>query len=139
MKTERHRRFSAWLANEIDSRGMSQSELGRLIGVPQGSVHHWISGRNVPKGYYCNLIADALNIDRDTVLAIAGHRPPKPTVDPLAPEVALMAKIERIAWTPAMVQLIGGMLDNLIALNPKVRKQDSAQFVGNPRTSGEWQ
>lgn len=134
MKTDRHRRFATWLNDEMDSRGMSQSELGRLLGLPQGSIHHWTSGRNLPRPYFCNLIADALNIDRDTVLAIAGHRPPKPAVDPLAPEVALMAKIERIEWRPETVQLIGGMLDNLITLYPKVRKQKPPQFDGEPHS-----
>ena len=63
MKTDRHHRFATWLTNEMDDRGISQSELGRLLGLPQGSIHHWTSGRNLPRPYFCNAIADALNID----------------------------------------------------------------------------
>src|SRR5687768_15256517 len=66
--------FGAWLAREIKRAGMNQKEFADAAGVGTSTVSRWINGR-VPDAQYCDLIADALQLDIDDVLARAGYRP----------------------------------------------------------------
>ena len=139
MKTvARNRHFGEWLEAELDDRGLSQSAFARRISSDAGTVSHWVHGRRMPSPESCRKLADALNVNRDSLLALAGHRAMEDTPDPLAPELALMAKIKRIRWTDTQVQLVGGLLDDLTRLYPKEGKQQAANggtvARANPRT-----
>lgn len=50
--------------------GLSESRMGRLIGVNPAAVRHWVHGRNYPTRERLPLIAKAL---RTTVFDLAGH------------------------------------------------------------------
>ncbi len=76
--SERGLRFARWLENELDRHGWTQSEFANRL--PGGeSVHskvsRWILGERIPSTEQCQVIATALDIHLDEVLAAAGHRP----------------------------------------------------------------
>lgn len=71
-------KFSQWLRQELLRRDMKQADLARFVGTSTGAVSDWVNGKTVPSPASVDLIADALRIDPDRVLTIAGHRPRLP-------------------------------------------------------------
>ena len=67
--------FSEWLRNWLEEEFMSQSELARQIGAYPSLVSKWVNGVQRPRPEQCRLIAEALGLPLDYVLAHAGHRP----------------------------------------------------------------
>ncbi|MDP9354733.1 MAG: helix-turn-helix domain-containing protein [Chloroflexota bacterium] len=67
--------FSAWLRSYLEEEDMSQSELAREIGAYPSLVSKWVNGVQRPRPEQCRLIAEALSLPLDEVLAYAGHRP----------------------------------------------------------------
>ena len=64
----------------------------------------------MPTPLHADLIADALGVDLDTVLALAGHRPNVDPDDP--PEIAdLIAMIRKTQMHPDRVAGLRSMLD----------------------------
>ena len=49
-------------------RGLSQRELGKLIGVSQKAIDYWERGVNEPKSSYIVIIADYFDVSADYLL-----------------------------------------------------------------------
>jgi transcriptional regulator with XRE-family HTH domain len=89
--------FAEWFRKQLDRRGWSQADFARAAGLAHATVSTWYRGVRVPDPESCDRIADALHIDVETVLRMAGHLPPEPADDP--PEVAeLIAMLRRVHW-----------------------------------------
>lgn len=63
--------IAEFLQQQIEA-GLTRSRLAQRIGVHQSYISRWLNGE-VPGPRLCRQIADALDIQRSTVLAMAGH------------------------------------------------------------------
>lgn len=68
--------FSEWLLTEIESRGLSYSEVARRGGLSHARISQVISGSN-PGADFCTSIARALDLPPERVFRIAGLLPPR--------------------------------------------------------------
>lgn len=98
----------SWLRRQLTRREWSAADLARRLDVPSARVSEWISGKRRPNPQTCIRLADALGVDPDTVLAIAGHRiTPAPLEDPKADLVAL---IQRADLSPETISAMTAMV-----------------------------
>lgn len=89
--------FGRWLQRQLDRRDWTQADFMRAGGFSRSGVSSWIRGERIPDPKYCDLIADALHVDVETVLRKAGHLPEEPADDP--PElVELFGMMRRVDW-----------------------------------------
>jgi transcriptional regulator with XRE-family HTH domain len=111
--------FARWLDVTMQSRGLSQAELARAVGVADTQVSRWRRGQVVPTLRYLQQIADTFDVPRATLDRLAGypvaevpHEPPRVFEDP-ADQAALAAyeahfrqvleeKIPRALWQAYM-------------------------------------
>ena len=107
------RDFADWLDRQLRRRGMSQAEFARRLETSSGTVNRWLHGAEPrkPSPASCDLIADVLGVDRDEVLAIAGHRPPDEELAPDDPRRELIALVKRVRWTPERAGTIRALLE----------------------------
>lgn len=117
--------FAAWLTRQLARREMTPAEFGKKIGVPTSTVTRWINEGRRPTTRNSDLIADALGVDLDTVLALVGHRPNADPDDP--PELAdLFAYIRRLRPDGRKVAMIRALVTSIEAV-------DRAEVAGQPR------
>lgn len=75
--------FSEWFKRELLRREWSQADFAKRSKLAPSTVSAWATGDRTPDPESCDLIADVMLVDRDRVLALAGHR----SLDrPLAPD-----------------------------------------------------
>jgi transcriptional regulator with XRE-family HTH domain len=67
--------FADWLLNEMQRRGLSQSELARKAGLAQATISYVLSGERNPGSEFCLGVAKALNIPPEIVFQRAGLFP----------------------------------------------------------------
>ena len=70
--------ISDWLAEELEQRAWSSSELARRAGISQSSVSNVLTGKQVPGLEFCKAVAQALDTPVTEVLRMAGHLPALP-------------------------------------------------------------
>lgn len=75
LMSEEHVLFGDWLWEHLNQRGWGVSDFAERASVSPSSVSRWASNKRLPDPPSCVLIAGALNLDVDTVLERAGHRP----------------------------------------------------------------
>lgn len=66
--------FGDWLKSEMDRRGLSITELAEKMDVRTGTVSRWVNNQRIPEPSMTIRIADAMALDPDVVLDMAGHR-----------------------------------------------------------------
>src|SRR4051812_39762977 len=66
-------KFAGWLAATMQSRGLSQAQLARSVGVADTQVSRWRRGHVVPTVQYLQRIADAFGVDRVTLDRLVGY------------------------------------------------------------------
>ena len=62
--------FAANLRRIMENRGMTQSELGRAVGISQGNVSMYVTGRREPRATFVLRIATALGVTTDELLGV---------------------------------------------------------------------
>jgi transcriptional regulator with XRE-family HTH domain len=102
--------FAVWLQRQLQRREMTQADFARRLNTSSGVVNRWIREERTPSPANCDLIADVLHVDRDEVLALAGHRPLDLELAPDDPRRDLKALIDRVAWDEERVDTVRGML-----------------------------
>jgi transcriptional regulator with XRE-family HTH domain len=70
--------FSAWLIEQIEECGWSQSELGRRAGLGNATVSRIVSDMRAPGPDVCLAIARALREPPEKIFCLAGILPPVP-------------------------------------------------------------
>src|SRR5438067_1614214 len=65
-------RFGGWLEASMRSRGLTQAQLARSVGVADTQVSRWRRGQVVPTVQYLQRIADTFGIDRVTLDQLVG-------------------------------------------------------------------
>lgn len=73
------RKFSNYLKNLIESRGLSMRQASLQGGMDHGAAGRFIRGRR-PHRDSCLLLAEVLEVDANEMLAMAGYEP-MPVVD----------------------------------------------------------
>ena len=66
-------RFAVWLNAAMTSRGLSQADLARALGVADAQVSRWRRGQVVPTVQSLQRMAEALGVDRVTLDGLAGY------------------------------------------------------------------
>src|SRR3954449_12274867 len=66
-------RFGGWLEASMRSRGLTQAQLARSVGVADTQVSRWRRGQVVPTVQYLQRIADAFGVDRVTLDRLVGY------------------------------------------------------------------
>lgn len=87
--------FSSWFGKQLERREWNQRDFSGRSGFSSSTISRWITGASIPDATNCDQIADVLGVDRDLVLAIAGHRPPDTPIDPDDPRERVIALIRR--------------------------------------------
>ena len=62
--------FADNLRRIMRDRGMTQAELGRMVGISQGNVSMYVTGRREPRATYLLRIATALGVTTDELLGV---------------------------------------------------------------------
>jgi transcriptional regulator with XRE-family HTH domain len=70
---EARARFSGWLATTMQTRGLSQAQLARSVGVADTQVSRWRRGQVVPTVQYLQRIADTFGVQRATLDRLVGY------------------------------------------------------------------
>jgi transcriptional regulator with XRE-family HTH domain len=78
------------------------------MGVSSGAVSEWINGKRRPIPQTCIRLAEAFDVDPDTVLAIAGHRSATAPLDD--PKADLIALIRRADLSPETIYAMSAMV-----------------------------
>jgi transcriptional regulator with XRE-family HTH domain len=65
-------RFAGWLEASMSSRGLSQAQLARSMGVADTQVSRWRRGQVVPSLQYLQRLADAFGVERVTLDRLVG-------------------------------------------------------------------
>jgi transcriptional regulator with XRE-family HTH domain len=97
------RDIASWIRRQLDRQEWSAADLARHSGIPPSRISEWLSGKRTPSSASCLKLADAFNADPDYVLALAGHRPPTPPLQPQDPRTELIALLKRVRLTPDRV------------------------------------
>jgi len=90
-------RFGDWLRAELARREWSIADLARRARIDPSAVGRWARNDRLPDPQSCDLLADALGVDVDRVLTLAGHRPnieALPVDDDRATIAALLRQVE---------------------------------------------
>lgn len=67
--------FSIWLASELRSRKLNQSQLATYLGLNSSSVNRWLTRGGLPSARVAEEIAALFRMDPAEVLRLAGHKP----------------------------------------------------------------
>jgi len=70
--------FGYWLLNEMNTRGLTQTDLGYRARVSQATISHVLNHRRMPSATLCGAIARSLRISPETVFRAAGLLPSLP-------------------------------------------------------------
>lgn len=66
-------RFAHWLSATMQSRGLTQAELARAVGVADTQVSRWRRGQVVPTVHYLQKLAESLGVPRSGLDVLAGY------------------------------------------------------------------
>jgi len=85
--------FSAWLADQLSERGMTQADLSRASGISPTSIANLLNGHRSPGADACSKIAIAFRMPEETIFRIAGiMRPAKDDLSPKKRQLIHMAE-----------------------------------------------
>src|SRR5258708_34951064 len=65
-------RFAGWLQASMHSRGLTQAQLARSVGVADTQISRWRRGQVVPTLQYLQRLADTFGIERMTLDQLVG-------------------------------------------------------------------
>src|SRR5436309_14785314 len=71
-RDEGRTRFAGWLSNTMSSRGLTQAQLARSVGVADTQVSRWRRGQVVPTLQYLQRLADTFGVERITLDQLVG-------------------------------------------------------------------
>jgi transcriptional regulator with XRE-family HTH domain len=80
-----------WLREQLDSRGLTQTEAAVYAGVGQATISDILSKGHIPKVETLFRLADYFDTSREQVLRAAGHLPPLSETEEAAVEEAMAA------------------------------------------------
>jgi transcriptional regulator with XRE-family HTH domain len=140
-------RFAGWLEASMRSRGFTQAQLARSVGVADTQVSRWRRGQVVPTLQYLQRLADAFGVERITLdellglpVAQARERPggdPEIEAELQAHQARLRSIMEtrlpRSMWK-AYVEACAALADGLRASSTRALRQSLIQPEDAPGT-----
>ena len=102
--------FDQWLSRQLRLRDWSGSEFARRLDAHPSTVSFWLRGERIPNPKFCERISDALDLDVETVLAVAGHYRPLDPMDADSIETRLVSLVRAIKWDEDRAGGIEGIL-----------------------------
>ena len=127
-------RFAGWLEASMRSRGLTQAQLARSVGVADTQVSRWRRGQVVPTLQYLQRLADTFGVERVTLDELVGLPVAQARLDTdpeLEAELAahqarfrqtLQSKLPRAMWR-AYVDACVALADGLGASARRVVRQ----------------
>jgi transcriptional regulator with XRE-family HTH domain len=127
-------RFAGWLEASMRSRGLTQAQLARSVGVADTQVSRWRRGQVVPTVQYLQRLADTFGVERVTLDELVGLPVAQARLDAdpeLEAELAayqarfretLQSKLPRAMWR-AYVDACVALADGLGASARRVVRQ----------------
>jgi transcriptional regulator with XRE-family HTH domain len=102
--------FRAWLRDEMEKRRWNESELGRQTGILPSVINRWGRGEYGPNANSCVKIANALGVDPQFVMELAGHKPRQRVPESTGVQ-QLLSAIRYIDWEkPSRLTTVMGIL-----------------------------
>src|SRR5437868_11233378 len=83
-------RFAGWLQASMHSRGLTQAQLARSVGVADTQISRWRRGQVVPTVQYLQRLADTFGVQRVTLDELVGL----PVAQAGGPEPELEAELQ---------------------------------------------
>jgi transcriptional regulator with XRE-family HTH domain len=118
--------FRAWLQDEMDKRRWSESELARQTGILPSVINRWKRGEYGPNANSCVKIANALGVDPQFVMELAGHEPRQRVPEDTKVQ-QLLSAIRYIDWEkPGRFATIDGIFR-------MYQLEDNSDKVKNPK------
>ncbi len=68
-------KFAEWIGQELERRGLNQSQLAARIGLGSSAVNGWFTKGAIPGPRTCVRLAEFLHLPPEDVLQRAGHLP----------------------------------------------------------------
>jgi transcriptional regulator with XRE-family HTH domain len=101
--------FVAWLRKEMAERRLSQSEMGRRANILPSVISRWLAGEYGPDPGSCLKIANALGVDPQYVMSLAGHSPRQRIPEDMDVQY-LMSALRYIDWSkPGRMSTVRGI------------------------------
>src|SRR6516164_9708772 len=138
-------RFAGWLEASMRSRGLTQAQLARSVGVADTQVSRWRRGQVVPTVQYLQRLADTFGVDRVTLDELVGLPVAQARID-VDPEQeaelaayqarfreTLQSKLPRAMWR-AYVDACVALADGLGTSARRVVRQ-SIEELDRPRSN----
>lgn len=143
-----HERDGEWIKSERKKRGITQGQLGDLIGYARESISHWERGTPAPSDEQIMLIENAFQeYDERNGIAEVVEPAEEQSVEIIESSVDIESEPKRIAWridTSKLILIavivIILLLGIIIAIMPKQESTDSGETIMNEpvRLSKEW-
>jgi len=111
------RSFGDWLKAELDRRDWNMSDLARRMNSDPSAVGRWVRNDRIPDPQSCDVIADALGIDVDRVLVLAGHRPDIEAIPVDDARATLLALMRQVRLTDDRAALLAATIRSWIELD----------------------
>lgn len=106
--------LAEWLRRQLARREWRAADLSRESGIATSRISDWLNRKRLPSPESCFRLAEALNVDPDDVLALAGHRVPTRPLPPDDPRTEIWAKLNRINPLPDRLKTIDLILDTYL-------------------------
>jgi transcriptional regulator with XRE-family HTH domain len=107
--------FRAWLNAQLVRREWTMADLARHLETPNATVARWMSGDRRPSPESCDKLADALRVDVDRVLVLAGHRPDIEAIPVDDRATTLMSMLRRVDLDqPERYETLYQLLDHML-------------------------
>lgn len=103
-------RLGPWLRDELRRREWSIADLARRANLDASAVGRWVRSDRTPSPESCDLLADALGVDVDRVLVLAGHRPDIEAIPVDDTHATIQALLRQVDLTPDRAYTVIGML-----------------------------
>lgn len=114
--------FSRWLARELASEGLNQSEAGDRFGVSHTTVKRWLDGAS-PTLDNLKAVAKALHIDLEDLVAAIDR--PITAEAPMDDEnrMRIRGLVNDVYWTDERAFIVSRLLKGYIDFDEKGRSQ----------------
>lgn len=109
--------FGAWLSYQLKARDWNMSDLARRMDVSPSLISRWARDDRLPSPESCDRIADALGIDVDRVLVLAGHRPDIEAIPIDDARSTLLALVRQVHLTEDRAALLAATIRSWIDLD----------------------
>jgi transcriptional regulator with XRE-family HTH domain len=124
--------YATYIRETMEEQDVSQVELEARTGIADSTLSRYLKGTvRAPKATHLVKIADALNLDRVRVLALAGITTERPVDQPSAQEAEAIELLKAFPW-------MGDAMRDLASLRPEDRQlvQDFLQSLRRRGGSG---